>query len=189
MVPPNLRFILNDAEDYWHYTEKFCLIHERMLAGSIKDWPLFVQKSFQQLRPGGYLELQDPTGIECSDGSFTLNPPSCDLARWWMAVTEGFNALGRNVMVADTHRDRLIEAGFTDVTVLEFKWPIGTWPRDPYFKEIGLWSRENTLDALEALALAPLTRGLGWSMERVQQLLEGARRDIGNNSIHTYWRV
>jgi Methyltransferase domain len=188
MIPPNLRFLLDDAEDTWHYTEKFCLIHARMMIGSIRDWPLLIRRSFEQLRPGGYLELQDITSIECDDDSFSLDPPSCDFARWWLVIVEAFALIGRSVTVAKEHKDRLIEAGFTDVTELNFKWPNGPWPRDPFFKEIGLWSRENMGDALESLALAPLTR-MGWSMDRIQQLIEGARRDLRDRSMHTYWRV
>jgi SAM-dependent methyltransferase len=189
MIPPNLRFLLDDAEDDWHYPEKFCLIHSRMMLGSITDWPALVRKSFQQLRPGGYLEFQDVGKILSDDNSFTLDPPSCDLARWFLAVAEAFDVLGQSILIAPDHKARLIDAGFTDVTMLEFKWPIGEWPRDPFFKEIGFWNRVNTLCVLESLALAPLTRALGWSMDRVQQLLEGARRDIYNRSIHAYLQV
>ena len=54
-------------------------------------------------------------------------------------------------------------------------------------KNIGMWSKENTLDALEALAMAPITRVLGWTTEEVQMLLQGARTDIENEGIHAYW--
>lgn len=56
-------------------------------------------------------------------------------------------------------------------------------------KVIGLWSRENTIEALEALALAPLTRILGWSKEEVQVLVAEARKDVLNPAIHAYWNI
>lgn len=188
MIPPNLRFLLDNAEDDWHYTEKFCLIHARMMVGSITDWPALVRRSFEQLRPGGYLEFQDVGPMLSDDNTLTLDPPSCDLARWFLAVTEAFNVLGKSLSAAPDHKARMIDAGFTDVTVVEYKWPIGGWPRDPLFKELGFWNRENMIYGIESLALAPLTRALGWTIESVQQLLEGAKRDMDNRNIHAYFQ-
>jgi hypothetical protein len=87
------------------------------------------------------------------------------------------------------HKKRLEDAGFVDVTVIDYKWPINMWPKDPSLKTIGMWSKENTLDALEALAMAPLTRVLKWSAEEVQLLLSDARKDLANEGIHAYWNM
>jgi hypothetical protein len=56
-------------------------------------------------------------------------------------------------------------------------------------REIGEWSKENTRDALEALAIAPLTRTLEWAPEEVQMLLQLAEADIQNEGIHAYWNM
>ena len=83
----------------------------------------------------------------------------------------------------------MIDARFVDTREEVYKWPINTWPKDEKMKLIGLWSRENTLEALEALALAPLTRILGWRKEEVMVLVAQARKDVMNPEIHAYWNM
>jgi hypothetical protein len=69
-VRPNLKYIVDDAEGDWvfHNSDKFDLIHARMMVGSFAGWPRFVEKAYIQLVPGGYLELK------------------CSLANWWSLV-------------------------------------------------------------------------------------------------------
>lgn len=160
-----------------------------MMVGSFLNWPQFLRKSYNQLHPGGFIELQDVVGLACDDDTFTMNPPSCPLAEWWSLVVQAFGKMGRDVDAATQHKERLEEAGFVNVTVMEFKWPVNKWPRDPALRTIGMWSKENTLDALEALAMAPLTRVLEWTPEEVHMLLQGVRTDIENESIHAYWSM
>jgi SAM-dependent methyltransferase len=186
-VPPNLKFVVDDAEDEWITREKFDLIHARMMVVSFHDWPQFFARAYKQLKPGGYIELQDLNGLACDDDTFTLNPPSCRLAEWWALVRQAFKETGRDMDATSQHKERLKGAGFVDVTVIDFKWPINKWPRDPKMKNIGMWGKENTLDALEAVTMAPLTRALGWTPEEVQMLLQGVRTDIENQGIHAYW--
>ena len=186
-MPPNLKFLVDDAEDEWVVREKFDFIHVRMMVGSFLDWPQFIRRSYEQLHPGAYIELQDVVGLACDDKTFTSDPPSCPLAEWWGLVTKAFGKMGRDMDAASQHKKRLEDAGFVDVTVIDFKWPVNMWPRDKGLKTIGMWSKQNTLDALEALAMAPLTRVLEWTPEEVQMLLQGVRTDIENEGIHAYW--
>lgn len=162
MVPPNLRFVIDDAEDTWNYNEKFDFIHERTLVGAFQNWPQFMARSYDQLVPGGYLELQDVVLLTSDDGSFIVDPPSCDLALWWKSVLDGFRVLGRDMDAGLHHKERMIAAGFQDVVELSWRWPLNTWPRNKKEKELGLWSRENTLDGLEGIAMAVMTRVLGY---------------------------
>ena len=37
-VPPNLKFVIDDAEDEWIYQDKFDFIHARLMAGCFADW-------------------------------------------------------------------------------------------------------------------------------------------------------
>ena len=58
-VPPNLQFYIEDAEDEWTFTKGFDFIHGRMLAGGISDWNKFFRQAFGQLKPGGWLEMNE----------------------------------------------------------------------------------------------------------------------------------
>ncbi|KAF2489681.1 methyltransferase domain-containing protein [Lophium mytilinum] len=188
-VPPNLTFLIDDCEETWHYRHPFDLIHSRMMVASLADWPKFFAAAFANLRPGGWLENQDVWTLKCDDDSFTLDPPSCSLARWWNLTCEAVEKIGRSMVEAPLHKRRMIDAGFVDVTDETYKWPINTWPKDEKMKLMGLWSRENTVEALEALAMAPLTRILGWEKEEVQVLVAEARKDVMNRDIHAYWSM
>lgn len=160
-----------------------------MMVGSFHDWPAFISNAFTWTRPNGYLELQDVESLCCDDDTFTADPPSCRLAEWWSLVLQGFRCAGRPLDAALKHKERMLAAGFVDVQESVLKWPINTWPKDEHMKKIGLFSQENTSQALEAFALAPLTRFLGWSKEEVQVLCAGARTDIMNTKLHAYWNM
>ena len=182
-----MKFVVDDAEDEWVATEKFDLIHPRMMVGSFLNWPQFFRRACEQLHPGGYIELQDVVGLACDDKTFSSDPTSCRLAEWWAIVTQAFAKMGRNIDAASQHEERLNMAGFVNVTVIDFKWPVNMWPSDREMKTIGMWSKQNTLDALQAVTMAPLTRALKWTRDEVEVLLQGAGTDIGNEGIHAYW--
>lgn len=46
-MPPNLKFIVDDAEDLWVYHDKFDYIHLRLMAGTIADWPNFFRQAYE----------------------------------------------------------------------------------------------------------------------------------------------
>lgn len=94
---------------------------------------------------------------------------------------------GRDMNASGKHKERMISAGFEDVHEVVFKWPVGPWPEGEEMKELGRWSRVNTLEALEGLTMGPLTRHLGWTAEEVKVLCAKARADIRNSAIHSYF--
>lgn len=57
-VAPNVEFLIEDAEDEW-IGSKYDYIHIRMLSGAIKDWPALLEKAFNHLNPGGWIELTE----------------------------------------------------------------------------------------------------------------------------------
>src|SRR2546423_9826381 len=60
-VPPNCKFYIDDAEAEWGYStdEHFDFIHGRDLGGGIADWPRFHGQVYQNLKPGGWLEMHE----------------------------------------------------------------------------------------------------------------------------------
>jgi ubiquinone/menaquinone biosynthesis C-methylase UbiE len=185
-VPPNLEFIIDDAEETWAFPEKFDFVHARMMVGSFASWPVFMENAFNGLRPGGWLELQDIGVLEADDSQDITHT---SIWEWFTTVTKAFEMIGRSVSAAVLHKERMEEAGFEECHHEILQWPLSTWPKDPKMKELGLWSRENMIDALEALAMAPLTRILNWTPEEVQVLLARARLDLRDTSIHAHWNM
>jgi hypothetical protein len=46
-VPVNLSFFIDDLEDPWTFNTKFDFIYGRMLTGSLRNWPKFIQQSYE----------------------------------------------------------------------------------------------------------------------------------------------
>lgn len=46
-VPPNVKFMVDDAEDSWVFSKQFDLIHARLMAGSFADWPFFFSEAYK----------------------------------------------------------------------------------------------------------------------------------------------
>ncbi|KAI9798954.1 MAG: hypothetical protein M1833_004307 [Piccolia ochrophora] len=186
-VPPNLRFVIDDAEEEWAFSHKFDFVHCRMMVGSFKDWFGFIKRCNRNLEPDGWLEIQDLTnGLRCDDGSLTKDSA---LYKWDQLMMQGANNLGRPVDVGPQYVSMMEEAGFVDVQCVMHKWPQNPWPKARKVKELGMWSQQNVEDGLQGLSLAILTRGLGWTAQEVEVFLVDVRKDIRDRRIHTYWDI
>lgn len=58
-MPPNVQFEIDDAEQDWQYYTKFDYIHIRSMGGSISDWPRLMRQAYDNLHPGGWIEVVD----------------------------------------------------------------------------------------------------------------------------------
>ncbi|KAJ4182283.1 hypothetical protein NW767_013864 [Fusarium falciforme] len=186
-VPPNCTFEIDDAEKDWTWSQKFDYIFVRLMVGSLADWDKFTRKCFENLEPGGWLEVIDPTFPAKSDDG-TLKPTS-PLNRWDELTSKGAANLGRPFDEGVNHEKRLKEQGFVNVTRKTFKWPINTWPRDPKYKEIGLWTLANIERNLEAISTILLAHGLGMSRDEILGFLSEVRAEMRNPRVHAYWEV
>jgi hypothetical protein len=52
-------------------------------------------------------------------------------------LVEASEKLGASLNSGRSYKQQLIEAGFEDVTQVEFKWPLNSWPKDAKYKELG----------------------------------------------------
>lgn len=185
-VPPNLSFYVEDMEATWSDTRKYDFIHGRMLIGSLQDFPRFMKQAFDNLKPGGYLEMQDMVlPLACDDDSM---PPTSALYQWCHHFSDAMEKLNRPVRgMVEGYKKMMEDAGFVDVVDVVHKWPTNTWPKDPEKKEIGMWNMENFLQGLQAATLAPFTRALGWTAEEAEVFLVDVRKDIKSRKVHCYF--
>ncbi|KAK2055103.1 methyltransferase domain-containing protein [Colletotrichum caudatum] len=186
-VPPNVRFEIDDIEEPWTFSHPFDYIHSRLMTGSITDWEKHIKTCFDNLAPGGYLELTEGEAAPRSDdGTLTEETSLLKAVRLW---SEGLAALGSPFGDISRLEGVMKDVGFEDVQVKRFKWPTNAWPKDPKYKELGQWTYENLSPNWEGFLMAPLTRALGWTKEEVLILAMEARRDCGNRSIHAYYQM
>lgn len=187
LVPPNCRFEVDDLEEEWTWAGSFDLIMSRAMTGCFSDYEAYIKKAYDALEPGGYLELQDiHVPFACDDGTLIEGSP---LDRFGKLPVEASIALGRPLDVAPLHKDRLVEAGFVDVVERQFKWPVGAWPRDKHYKELGYWCYDNLDVGVDGLLMALLTRGMGWSRAEVLAFSDDVRRDLRAKGVHAYMPI
>ncbi|KAL7269818.1 hypothetical protein RUND412_007501 [Rhizina undulata] len=185
-VPPNVKFEVDDVEEVWPYQENsFDYIHFRHLAGHIYDWPKIYRQAFKALKPGGWIEVQDiADAASCDDGSV---PPSS----FWPQFVNNYErakiAAGmEHNSVATGARAALKDLGCVDVQRKVVNLPLGPWAKGRHEKELGLYWRQNCLEGVEAYALAPFTRVLGWEKKAVDEFLVKVRVDLMNPKYHQY---
>ncbi|KAL7923393.1 S-adenosyl-L-methionine-dependent methyltransferase [Trichoderma austrokoningii] len=186
-LPPNVRFMIDDVESPWlHPASHFDYIHSRHTVMAVRDWMKLFRRAIEHLKIGGWIELQEIHHTPKSalpDGNGEM-PPEHPVARYWKHVSEGLAALGIDLDTAANGRisDMMQEAGFTNVTERVLHVPIGTWPKNKVLKTVGLYWRTILLDGIQAIALGPLTRGLGWNREQVEVLLMEVRQAYFDDS-------
>ncbi|RKL32857.1 hypothetical protein BFJ72_g10357 [Fusarium proliferatum] len=185
LVPPNVSFEIDDLEKEWTWTQKFDFIFARMMLGCFTDFPQIIKVAFDNLEPGGYLELQDMSLPARSDDG-TLHSESY-LSKWCRSCFEAGQNLGRPVFPTTEYKNYLAAAGFVDIVEVQQKWPTNPWPRERKFKELGAWACANIAGGLDGLSLAYFTRGLGWSTEETRVFCAHVRKDLQNPRIHAYW--
>lgn len=130
------------------------------------------------------MELQDfSIPFACDDGTMTEDTPTYQVGN---LCIEASTALGRPLDIAQSYKDLMAEVGFTDIVERRIKSPIGIWPKDKYFKDLGYWNYTGFDIGLEGLLMALLTRGLGWSKDEVLVYCAQVRTALRDPRIHAY---
>ncbi|KAI9789593.1 MAG: hypothetical protein M1816_005902 [Peltula sp. TS41687] len=199
VVPPNVRFLVDDIEDEWPYNDAgFDYIHARHLAAAILNWPQLIRRAYplnvedgwidfttRHTNPGGWAEFQDwDATLRCDDSSLKSEHA---LAKWHDVQLEAFNKNNRTPTPGPNLQRWMIDAGFTNVHQKVLKLPLGLWPKDKKLKEIGAWNLLQIQQGMEAFSLAPLTRVMNWKVEEVQLLLAKVCTDLKDSRIHSYY--
>ncbi|VTT77826.1 unnamed protein product [Fusarium fujikuroi] len=152
-----------DYADEHPEAQPFDYIHSRVMTSCIADWGDYLKKCFNNLVPGGYLEIQEvDVNIKSDDGS--LRPDNIMLKSLAL-LNEASVMFGRPYLDILSLVNIIKNIGFEDVVVEKFKWPINSWPRDKKAKLLGSWCYTNMACGLEAFTMAPLTRAHGWTPE------------------------
>ncbi|KAF6815075.1 methyltransferase domain-containing protein [Colletotrichum sojae] len=183
-VPPNVRFEVDDVEEPWTYSQPFDYIHVRGMTSSITDWKRFFIQCYGNLEPGGWLEVQEGHMRAHSDDG-TLKPDS-SIVKWVDLLEEAAEKFGRPFADCPSLAKLMEEVGFVDVSLKMYKWPLNPWPKDPHYRELGAWNFSNFIKGIEAITMAPFTRGHGWTKEEVQIFLIGLRKELSDMKIHAW---
>lgn len=183
-IPPNCRFYVEDVEEPWNFDQPFDYIHARMLVASIKNWTEFFRQAYANLKPGGYIEVQDMNfPPRCDDGTASPDSP---MIQWGRYMIEGARNLGLDIEAANSFPTLLAAAGFTDIKSETHAFPMNTWPTDQAMKERGMWMMQNFLQGLQGFSMAYFTKGLGWKPAEVEVMVSQVRAQTRDKRSHVY---
>jgi hypothetical protein len=114
-------------------------------------------------------------------------PPTYGFTRFLSHLREGFSKFGVDLLGMEHNAQLLRDAGFINVQEKVWKIPIGPWAKDPKLKTLGIYNRAVVADATSGVAMAPFTRGLGWTAEEVLEFSKKVKGDLWNPKVHSYY--
>ncbi|KAJ4227927.1 hypothetical protein NW759_004016 [Fusarium solani] len=187
-VPPNVQFEVDDATERWTWGDNhFDFIHIRYLFGAIADWHALFKEAYRCCAPGGWVEsVEADVRLLSDDGTDELEPvlKVCD-----KMYEEGGKALGRPFFVSELQVEGLKEAGFVDIKTVDYKMPIGSWPKDPKMAQVGRFVQLTLENDLEGYSLLLWNQVLKWPEDEFQVFLMQTRKAIRNRKVHSYFKV
>lgn len=184
-IPPNLKFVVDDIEDDWLAGSDYDLVYARNLAPLVKDFPKLLKRSFENLKPGGWIETGDfSANVDCDDGTMKDDWP---LKVFWDKVQDAMTIFGTEIRIAPRVGELMEEAGFVNVQKRVFKVPVGTWPLDKTLRLVGLYMRTVTRDFLGAAASKPFQK-LGMSEAEIEVFLAAVRKALVDDRVHCFGR-
>ncbi|KOS16808.1 Demethylmenaquinone methyltransferase [Escovopsis weberi] len=185
LVPPNVRFILDDVEDEWIDRGGYDLIHMRNSSMFIRDIDKLVWNIYDHLKPGAWVELVDYSyEVLCDDGTM---PDNYAFHRYAVLGHQAFLDYGMKPSNPDQLGEVLYRAGFQNVQSSVIKTPIGAWPEDPKAKAIGEHFRENLLGLV--VAGTKTLANSGFTPAEVEVFLVSVRKSLYDTSIHSYMNL
>ena len=125
-----------------------------------------IQRAFDHLKPGGWLECQELNVLPaCDDGTMT---DDYNLLQWARDMDAASKAADRQLIIGDDIKQWLEEVGFVDVQQVVLKLPVGGWAREPRLKHLGMLWQRNLSGGLSGLSVGLLHRFGGKKVEQVE---------------------
>ncbi|XEV03198.1 hypothetical protein FSHL1_008485 [Fusarium sambucinum] len=180
----NCTFKVMDITQDWDFPGggNFDFIHIRQL-GDINDKQKLIQSAFENLRPGGWVELTEWIAIVQSP-NHSLDGTA--FRKWNNLLEEGLNSFGTTLKYPETFKSLLLNGGFEPVIETRNGAPTNACYPGKKLQRIGHLMTQNWLLIIEPLTMPVLTQGLGWSTEQVLALLAEVRKEIGNTKYHSF---
>jgi len=158
-----------------------------MSLGIFRDFREILQKAFNNLEPGGYMESHELyPKIYCTDGTM---PADWELLEWTRLTDKAAMQLGTPLRIANKLKTWYEQAGFVDVYEEVFHIPVNAWAKDPRDKLIGKFMMWNMCEGVHAWTVAYFIKALGWTEVEVEVYLAHLRTAIVDKSVHAFFKV
>ncbi|KAF2147597.1 uncharacterized protein K452DRAFT_293995 [Aplosporella prunicola CBS 121167] len=180
-VPPNCSFLVDNAEKEWAFDQKFDFVHVRMLCMGMHSWPRFFRQCWENMEPGGWLEVREimfPWGAAGHGPQDLEQIAKSPLLEWSDLVRQGAAKVGIDTKACLRFEELLRGQGFVNVRRKDVQWPLGIWPKGEEQKKLGAYAVENLKSGLQGISTAVFSRNLGMSREEIEVRLAHARKDL-----------
>ncbi|UQC76467.1 methyltransferase [Colletotrichum lupini] len=182
-VPPNVKFEIDDVESPWIGDRKYDFIFCRYMIGSIADYPRLIRNIYDNLNPGGWAEFTDMSGKYYSaDGTLSEEHAT---HKWNNMLMDTIASMG-----GESRPGPQLEgwvrgaADFRNVVHRKYILPIGPWPKDPHYRELGLINLIQILEGLEGFSMRTFCGVLGWSKVQAEVMLAQVRNEL--KAVHMF---
>lgn len=121
--PSNVEFRRANIEERWDFAKDITpidFIFDRLLMTSVRQWPVVFNSAFQNLRPGGMIEMQETIShLYAADGTTAKDSPAI---RWHEVVRSVLEQNGIDPDAAMNLSPKLQAAGFRILADKEVRW-------------------------------------------------------------------
>lgn len=90
--------------------------------------------------------------------------------------------MGTSILEPYFWKSKMQAIGFTNITEIPFKVPLGPWPKDKTLKEVGRIERVHVPEALERCVLRGFTSVLGGDYNELQVIIACACQERAQGS-------
>lgn len=188
-IPSNCTFERDDIEEEWVFDRLFDYIHLRAMLTCFNDHVGVLQKIYNNLQPGGWVEYHDyDPGVFGKDEANQQALLRAPLWEWCQRVFKGAKRFGRDMFIARRYKQLLIDTGFLEVTEKILLVPNKPWPEDPRERRIGQYQQANSLEMLDGVS-AKIFQADGMSSEEVESLISRTRESFLSKELHLYSRI
>ncbi|KAK8011077.1 methyltransferase domain-containing protein [Apiospora arundinis] len=183
-APPNLTTRLADIETDWECHMQSDLVHLERVAPYLRRPKDLLAKILANLRPGGWVEIEDMQTQFFSDDARVPPENGCAYAAQVFNKSQK-EKFGFDLDTAWNMPEALREAGFVNVRQVMYKTPVGPWPDHPRGKWIGYLLQSALRQVMEPLSLRPL-QALGLSQSDISAIVHDFERDVSDTSLHMW---
>ncbi|KAI8687668.1 hypothetical protein NCS55_00018700 [Fusarium keratoplasticum] len=192
-VPPNVQFEVDDATEPWTWKDNdFDFIHIRYLFGAIADWNAIFKQAYRCCAPGGWVQSCEADVHFFCDDDTADDPQVAPYLKTWAKLYEAGGAETKRpffVQQENLQEKGIEAAGFTDMKVVDYKLPVGGWPKDPKLAEVGRFVKLTMENDIEGYTLFMWHNVLKWPADEYQVFLMGMRKILANRKVHAYMMV
>lgn len=100
----------------------FDYVFSRLLIFGMSNWPAYVRRQFDLLKPGGWAEIQEPDWGFYDEDDDSLS----DEWPWLQRLSQIYEQRrGMDIHCGSRAQSWMRQAGFVDIRVFEYVWPFG----------------------------------------------------------------